>query len=333
MSTGLHILISLIPGISLRERLLLAEMFPETARLSALDSKDITNIVGRKLRSAPYSVKTLLPKVEKIQKYLEHSPVQALWIWDSGYPPQLREIYDPPCLLYLRGSSFTHDVPHVAVVGTRFPTAGGTRSSFLLGSSCAEEGLPVVSGLALGIDTAVHSGTVEHHGRTIAVLGNGINSVYPSSNRRLAERILDEGGALVSEFPPGTPPYAYNFPRRNRIISGLSRAVVVVEAPGKSGALITADYALEQGRSLFVHSCCLQSAKGSGSCGLALDGAGIIDSAEDLFCFFDRNGEQPRIAVLQDPEEWNLAQLLEAELAGEIIQYEGTYYTCEGVSV
>ncbi len=332
MSNALHILISLVPGLTLRERLHLAEHFSEAEELSALNSRDISVIIGRKMRTRPFTVRTMLPEVKRILAYLNGGAAEALWFWDPGYPPQLREIYDPPCLLYVRGSSFTHDVPHIAVVGTRHPSSGGTRSAFLFGASCAREGFPVVSGLALGIDTAVHSGTVRNNGRTIAVLGNGIDSVYPPANKRLAGEIVDRGGTIVSEFPPGTPPLRYNFPKRNRIISGLSSAVVVIEAPEGSGALITADYALDQGRSLFVHSCCLQSGKGYGSCGLAFDGAGIVDSAEDLQCFFSRKQGEPRIMLLDNPEGWDLSELLEAELDGKLIQYEGTYYTWGGTS-
>lgn len=159
------------------------------------------------------------------------------------------------------------------------------KKCFLLGAELAEKSIPVVSGLALGIDSAVHHGVVKRNGCTVAVLGNGIDSIYPSQNRKLAGEILDNNGIIISEFPPGTPPLKYNFPKRNRIISGLSRAIVVVEAPEKSGALITADYALEQGRELFIHSCCLQSIRGQGSFRLSLDGAGILESAEDLIRF------------------------------------------------
>ncbi len=330
MSRALHILISILPGITLRERLHLSEHFSEAEEMAALNSGDISALIGRKLRSRPFEIKTMIPETQRILAYLNEGSTDALWFWDPGYPPQLREIYDPPCLLYVRGNSFTHDVPHVAVVGTRHPSPGGTRSAFLFGASCAREGLPVVSGLALGVDTAVHSGTVKNKGKTIAVLGNGIDFIYPKSNKKLAAEIIDRGGALVSEFPPGTLPLRYNFPKRNRIISGLSTAVVVIEAPKGSGALITADYALDQGRSLFVHSCCFQSVKGNGSCDLAFDGAGIVDSAEDLQCFFNRNQDEPQIAVLDNPEKWDLSKLLEAELDGEIIQYEGTYYTRGG---
>ena len=171
-----------------------------------------------------------------------------------GYPAALAEITDPPLVLYHRGRLPEAEAPWVAVVGTRHPTGAARRAACELGGGLARLGAVTVSGLALGVDSAAHRGSVEAGGVTLAVLGNGIDRVYPRSSEALARRILLAGGALLSEYPPGTLPLAHQFPARNRIISGMCRTVVVVEAPERSGALITADFALQEGRELFVHA-------------------------------------------------------------------------------
>src|SRR5262249_30658050 len=160
------------------------------------------------------------------------------------YPPNLRQIADAPPVLFVRGSLRPEDANAVALVGTRRATAYGVAVAEKLAHDLASAGVTVVSGLAKGIDTVAHCATVDAGGRTLAVLGNGLDQVYPAANRDLARRVVSSG-ALVSEFPPGTPPDAVNFPRRNRIIAGLAGAIVIVEAGLPSGALITADFALE----------------------------------------------------------------------------------------
>ncbi|MFQ5669302.1 MAG: DNA-processing protein DprA [Acidobacteriota bacterium] len=176
----------------------------------------------------------------------------ALTREDQAFPALLRTIPDPPPVLYLRGTLLDEDDPAVAVVGSRRATLYGTAVARYLGQELGAGGLTVVSGLAHGIDAAAHQGALmASRGRGIAVLGHGLDRIYPAGNRELAQA-LAQRGALVSEFPPGTPPRPGNFPRRNRLISGLSRAVVVVEAAPGSGSLITARLALDQGREIFA---------------------------------------------------------------------------------
>ncbi len=326
MSNSLFLVISLLPGLTLQERLLLAELFPDFTIFTALNSSDISSVLGRKMNPYTFTVQDFLKKADKINVLLDTGEIGILRYWDREYPSRLREIYNPPFLLYVRGGKLPHTLSCVAVVGTRHPTLEGKQSAFLLGKGFAERSIPVVSGLALGIDAAVHEGVVKSRGKTIAVLGNGIDSVYPSLHKTLANDIIANGGVIVSEFPPGTPPLKYNFPKRNRIISGLSRAVVIVEAPEKSGALITADYALDQGKDLFVHSCSFRGTRGEGARRLALDGAFVLDSAEDLICFLDKQHDGPSLTELEEPEQWGLANLLEAELDGSIFQHEGHYF-------
>ncbi|HEY3063206.1 MAG TPA: DNA-processing protein DprA [Chloroflexota bacterium] len=193
--------------------------------------------------------RTTTPEV--ICAQLQSQNIQALTLLDAAYPANLRQIADPPPVLFVRGTLCPTDDRAVAVVGTRRATSYGHTVTHRLATDLAAAGVTVVSGLAKGIDTVAHRATIDAGGRTLAVLGNGLDQVYPPENALLAERV-SSAGALVSEFPPGTPPDAVNFPRRNRIISGLSRATVIVEAPAHSGALITADFALEQGRDVLV---------------------------------------------------------------------------------
>jgi DNA processing protein len=170
----------------------------------------------------------------------------------------------------------------LAVVGTRTPTQYGRQAATVITRQLAEAGVAIVSGLALGIDALAHEACLAAGGRTVAVFGRGIDGVYPPSNRRLAERIVEQGGALVSEFPLGTPPLKHHFPRRNRIISGLAAGVLVVEAGLRSGSLITASYALQQGRDVFAVPGPIFSDKSVGTFNLIKSGATPVRSAADI---------------------------------------------------
>lgn len=177
--------------------------------------------------------------------------VQVVPITAEAYPLLLREIYDPPPVLLVRGKL---QIPHfaLAIVGTRRPSAYGRQATLEITRELAGTGVTIVSGLAFGIDALAHATALQVGGHTLAVLGSGIGEIYPSRNQQLAENILQAGGALISEYPLETEIAAYNFPQRNRIIAGLARGVVVVEARARSGSLITAKLALEQGREVFA---------------------------------------------------------------------------------
>ncbi len=171
---------------------------------------------------------------------------------DPGYPTQLKQIYDPPLILYVRGNPAAISQPGIALVGTRHPTPYGSGMAERLACDLAARGLVIFSGMARGIDTAGHRGAIAAKGKTVAVWGTGVDEVYPKENKRLAEQILALGGAIISEFPIGTFPAPQNFPIRNRIISGISLGVLVVEAAEYSGTRITARCALEQNREVFA---------------------------------------------------------------------------------
>jgi DNA processing protein len=203
-------------------------------------------------------------------------------IWDDpGYPPRLLQIPDPPPVLYVRGQLTAEDEWAVAVVGTRRASAYGKTVAQRLATDLAVNHVTIVSGLARGIDAEAHRAALKAGGRTIAVLGCGLDLIYPPEHRNLAREIV-EHGALVSEHPLGTPPEASNFPPRNRIISGLSLGVLVIEAGLKSGALITADYAADQGRDVFAVPGNLFVRSSVGTNRLIQDGAKLVTGAEDI---------------------------------------------------
>lgn len=207
--------------------------------------------------------------------------IEVMTLEDPAYPRLLREIPAPPPVIYVRGSLTPDDALAVAIVGTRRSTSYGREVATRIATGLAEAGVTVVSGLARGIDGAAHQAAVKAGGRTIAVLGSGVDIIYPSEHRGLAESIIGSG-ALVSDYAPGRKPDAPNFPARNRIISGLSLGVIVIEAPNRSGALITVDFAADQGRDVFVVPGSVLSDNSAGCHRLLRDGARLITSADDV---------------------------------------------------
>ena len=207
--------------------------------------------------------------------------VDIVTLEDKRYPAQLREIYAPPPVLYVKGDCSVFTQCAVAVVGTRRCTTYGKSVTTTLVKDLVAKNLVVVSGLALGIDTVAHRVCLENKGKTVAVLGCGIDNCYPKDNQELLDRIVDSGAAL-SEFALGTRPEHFNFPRRNRIISGCCAGVVVVEAPAKSGSLITANYALQQGREVFAVPGSIFSDNSTGPINLIKQGAVAVSGAADI---------------------------------------------------
>ena len=323
------------------EKLILSQILDGPSRLARLRRNDLEELIGRRLVRGAWEPAAAVEAARADSDYLSDRGIRTITYMNPEYPPQLREIYDPPYLLFVRGRLPGNDLPQVAVVGTRKPTGIARETAFRLGAGFARAGVPVVSGLARGIDSEAHRGAVAAGGVTVAVLGCGIDEVYPKENKRLASGILETGGALLSEYPPGMPPLKYNFPERNRIISGLSRAVVLVQAPVRSGALITADYALEQGRDLVVAAGCSDGPPGLGSRELAESGAVCIRSAEEVLeewaleRFAPENcggiadftggpdGETPGEAEYLKRVGTRLAANLEAEILGRAVRNAG----------
>ncbi|MCD6291936.1 MAG: DNA-processing protein DprA, partial [Deltaproteobacteria bacterium] len=201
---------------------------------------------------------------------------------DPRYPENLALIVDPPPVLYFKGSLECLNSPAIAVVGARRASELGRRFAFSLASRLVAQGLTVISGLALGVDGAAHEGSLRGGGSTVAVLGTGLDVVYPAAHRHLAGKIV-ENGVLLTEFPPGAGPDKHHFPRRNRLVSGLSQGVVVVEAGERSGSLITARLALEQGREVFAVPGPPGLPGSRGVNRLLKDGAQLLESVDDIF--------------------------------------------------
>lgn len=219
-------------------------------------------------------------RVLHIMDLLEANGSKAICLDDPTYPDILREIDDPPCVLYTNGSLVDLQ-PAVAIVGMRSPSLYGKEAASRLARDLSTHGISIISGLARGIDREAHLGALEGIAGTVAVLGSGLDVIYPPEHADLARRIASKG-AVVSEFPPGTRPDARNFPRRNRIISGLAQAVIVVEATLRSGAMITARYALDQGRLIMAVPGAVTNARSQGPHHLIRQGAALIEHAQDI---------------------------------------------------
>ncbi len=242
--------------------------------LQKLTDKDINLISKSKARDA----------IENKLKWVYANNIKIIGINDNGYPSKLRFINQPPVVLYMKGSLPVCRVS-IGVVGSRKPSAYGIQCCYSLSYQLAKCGVEIVSGLARGIDTCAHAGTLKAGGKTVAVLGCGIDITYPRENTEMISR-MTQSGAVITEYPPGTPPLRYNFPARNRIISGLSDGIIVIEAGKQSGALITADYALDQGKDVFAMPGNITSPLSIGANQLLKDGARLVTCADDVLDVF-----------------------------------------------
>ena len=224
--------------------------------------------------------------LSKIEAYIQKNQIHILLFHDALYPSLLKEIHQPPAILYYKGN-FINEPLQIGMVGSRNADGYGLRAAETIGAQFSQANVPVVSGLAKGIDAAAHKGAITHQGGTIAVQGCGIDQVYPKENKKLAEEILaHEKGCILTEFPIGSAPAAWHFPMRNRIISGLSQGVVIVQAARKSGAYITVETALEQGRDVFAVPGELYNPLSEGPHQLLKEGAQMITCAEDLLASY-----------------------------------------------
>lgn len=242
---------------------------------------------------------------EEMMRELEVNGIQPIIVKDDIYPPLLKEIYDPPAVLFVRGALPDPSRKLIAVVGSRQASHYGKRATQELVDPIAREGIVIVSGLAHGIDAIAHDAALGAGGMTIAVLGSGVDqdSIYPSGNRALASRILASGGAIMSEFPVGTPPLKQHFPFRNRIIAGMCHGTLVVEAAIKSGSLITARCALESGREVYAVPGCIHSLLSEGPNNLIKMGATPVTCADDIL------GRKAEVSALPSYEPTNSEEM------------------------
>ncbi len=326
---------------------------------------------GRELEACGLLEKKIIDRlltcrdIEMVNRYLikmKEKSIKVYTINDEAYPENLKNIYDPPCILYVKGSLTEADKSAVAVVGSRKGSDYGMRTAEKFGSMLAENGVTVVSGMALGIDSAAHRGALKGRGRTIAVLGCGLGNIYPKNHYNLSCEILKHG-ALVSEYPFEVEARPAYFPARNRIISGLSLGVLVVEAGQKSGSLITSDFALEQGREVFAIPGNIHSPGSKGTHWLIKNGAKLVDCLEDILeelniplilsrdkyiinneetgltaeeglilCCMQQHGRSID-AIIQDtglPAGRVMSCLTIMELKGIILQNEGCFFIAQG---
>jgi DNA processing protein len=274
--------LSLTPGVGsiLIKRLL--DRFKTAESVFRASLKELLKIEGLGAKVASEIQKGPLEKLVKRElSLLEEVGGKIVTLKDDNYPRRLKEIYDPPALLYLRGELKKEDELAIAIVGSRKTSPYGRWFTEKIGEDLARHGITVVSGMARGIDAVAHKGALQGGGRTIAVLGCGVDVIYPSENRNLFYQIIEQG-AILSEFPMGSPPEGGHFPRRNRIISGLSIGVAIVQAGAKSGSLITARYALEQGREVFAVPGNVGAEGSRGTNQLIKEGAKLVESSEDI---------------------------------------------------
>lgn len=225
--------------------------------------------------------KAPLDRAEQEIDKAQRAGISLLCLGDEDYPEALKNIHDPPAVIYVKGQLLPADKKAIAIVGTRVPTPYGLRIAQRLAAELTQLGITIISGLALGIDAAAHEGALEVKGRTLAVLGSAVDEIFPKQNQKLAESIV-ENGALVSEFALGTKPDHWTFPQRNRIISGLSLGTIVIEGGYKSGAMITAKLALEQGREVFAVPGNVELEQSKGPHWLIKQGAKLVESVDDV---------------------------------------------------
>jgi DNA processing protein len=253
--------------------------------------------------------------VDQDMEWLDQPENHALTLRDDGYPPRLKEISNPPPVLFVKGHVDLLSEPQIAMVGSRNPSPVGLNTAIEFAQTLVTAGFVITSGMALGIDAASHQGALNVNGRTIAVAGTGLDRVYPARHKQLATQIV-EHGALVSEFPLGTTAKANHFPRRNRIISGLSIGLLVVEAAQQSGSLITARLALEQNREVFAIPGSIHNPLARGCNALIRQGAKLVETAQDIFEELGQYNQSPIVQVpeinqmLLDLEQQNLLKLI-----------------------
>ncbi|MDP3790226.1 MAG: DNA-processing protein DprA [Candidatus Omnitrophota bacterium] len=275
-----YILLNMVEGLGFKRLESLLKFYGEPScilnapRGELATVEGVGNVIAEKITSLKKK------ELDRELKLMEKRGVYAISVFDANYPRNLKNSYSPPIVIYVRGEIKPEDADAVALVGSRMPSHYGVATCERLSSDLTSRGITVVSGMARGIDTAAHTGALRS-GRTIAVLGSGLNQVYPPENKKLADEICGKG-AVISEFPMNTPPNRFNFPRRNRVISGLSLGVIVIEAGEKSGALITANFALEENREVFAVPGRIDSKVSTGTNNLLKEGAKLVERAEDI---------------------------------------------------
>ena len=294
--------LSAVPGIGPNKMRALVGHFRSVRKIFRAHVGELSKVAGID-QKITHNIRTFDGKqfAREQLELLDKIHARLITFWDDDYPKQLKEIYDPPAFLFVKGDFVTNDKYSIGIVGTRVPSNYGKRIAEKLTAELSRKGITIVSGLAYGVDTLAHHHALQNGSRTIAVLGSGVDVIYPNENRALANKIVSNG-VLLSEFPLGTGPDRTNFPRRNRIICGLSLGIVVIEAGIKSGALITASMALDQNREIFAVPGNIDSTKSLGTNELIKQGAKVVTSVEDIL-----DELQPQLAPMlkSPPSLWS----------------------------
>ena len=275
--------LSLIKNLGSKRKLRLLELYKTPEEIYKLTKEELMNINGI---GEAIANDIMISKNEEILnyhiKYMKENNIKIININEREYPQALKKIYDPPISLYVKGNIEKLNNKNIGIVGCRECTTYGKKSAEYFAYNLSKQNINIVSGLAKGIDSYAHLGSL-NTGNTIAVLGNGLDIIYPKENLELANEIIKKGGTIISEYPCGTKPDKMKFPARNRIISGISSGIIVIEAKEKSGTLITVDFALEQGRDVFVVPGNINSINSVGTNDLIKQGARLVTTYEDVF--------------------------------------------------
>ncbi len=282
--------LSLIPGVGPTRLISLVSHFKDTGLVSKAPAKELIHVEGIEKKTALSIVNFFRDsEADQAQRYIDDqfsrlnkTEARLITFWDKEYPPNLKNIFDAPAFLFVKGKIIEQDRYSIAIVGTRAASPYGSQMAEKFASELAALGITTVSGLARGIDTIVHSATLKSAGRTLAVVGSGVDVTYPAENHELVGRVI-RTGAVISEFPMGTKPDASNFPRRNRIISGISLGTIVVETGVEGGAMITASIAFDQNREVFAVPGPISPKKQSGTNLLIKqEKAALVEDADDI---------------------------------------------------
>lgn len=261
---------------------------------------------------------------DQVDQWLNKTKERHLITINSPYyPERLRQIHNPPLMIYVQGNIKSISMPQIAIVGTRKASCYGLQQAFKLASDLTNYHYGITSGLAIGIDTQAHLGALDANGTTIAVLGTGLDHIYPNQNQKIAYNIIQNGGSILSEFPLNTKPDRFNFPKRNRIISGLSLGTVIIESSLKSGSLITANYALEQNREVFALPGRIDQSYASGCHQLIRQGATLVTSVDDILAEIDpmyhtANLSQEKLNITQKIDDTSELSAGEKEVLSHI---------------
>ena len=268
--------------LSIKTKLTILEKYKNPEEIYKLNKKQLADLKINDNNTQKILDANIRNSINKHLEYMKKHNIQIININSKKYPKNLKNIYDPPISLYVIGNVDILNQNNIAIIGCRNCSKYGENQAKAFAYNLSKDKINIVSGLAKGIDSFAHTGSLYANGKTIAVLGNGLHTIYPEENKYLAKKIIENGGCIISEYPLGTKPLKYNFPARNRIISGLSDGILVIEAKEKSGTLITVDFALEQGKNVYVLPGNVDSKNSIGTNKLIQEGARLVISHKEI---------------------------------------------------